>query len=164
MSAHKSKRKKKCETVIRNKILDHSSLIQRQAKLFNPYYSIIWEVRNSFKSDRGKMKSYQNKRNKAVVLNYRQICTFLTSLVAQTVKRLPTIWETQVQSLGREDPLKWQPTPVLFPGESHGWKILLGYSPWGHKELDMTERLHFMHFLSPPKCTRDNIQRPFLLP
>ena len=40
---------------------------------------------------------------------------------------------------------KWQPTPVLLPGNSHGWKILVGYSPWGHKELYMTERLHF-HF------------------
>ena len=106
MSAHKSKMKKKCKAVIRKKILDHSSLIQRQAKLFNPYYSIIWEIRNSFKSDRGKTKSYQNKRNKAVVLNYRQICTFLTSLVAQIVKHLPKIRETQVQSLGQEDPLK----------------------------------------------------------
>ena len=36
----------------------------------------------------------------------------------------------------------WQPTPVLLPGESHGGRSLVGYSPWGHKELDMTERLH----------------------
>ena len=34
---------------------------------------------------------------------------------------------------------KWQPTPVFVPGES--WRSLLGYSPWGGKELDMTERL-----------------------
>ena len=34
---------------------------------------------------------------------------------------------------------KWQPTPVLLPGKSHV-QSLLGYSPWGHKELDMTER------------------------
>ena len=34
---------------------------------------------------------------------------------------------------------KWQPTPVLLPGESHGGRSLVGYSPWGHKELDMTE-------------------------
>ena len=40
---------------------------------------------------------------------------------------------------------KWQPTPVFLPGESHGWRSLVGYSPWGHKESDMTERLHF-HF------------------
>ena len=33
----------------------------------------------------------------------------------------------------------WQPTPELLPGESHGQRSLAGYSPWGHKELDMTE-------------------------
>ena len=32
-----------------------------------------------------------------------------------------------------------------MPGKSHGWRSLVGYSPWGHKKLDMTERLHF-HF------------------
>ena len=36
----------------------------------------------------------------------------------------------------------WQTTPVLLPGESHGQKSLAGYSPWGHKELDMTEQLN----------------------
>ena len=39
---------------------------------------------------------------------------------------------------------KWQPTPVLLPGKSHGWRILAVYSPWGCKELDMTEWLHFI--------------------
>ena len=34
---------------------------------------------------------------------------------------------------------KWQPTPVLLPGESHGQKSLAGYSPRGHREVDMTE-------------------------
>ena len=50
-----------------------------------------------------------------------------------------------VRSLGREDPLerKWQPTPVFLPGESHGPRSLVGYSPRGHKELDTTEQLHF---------------------
>ena len=38
---------------------------------------------------------------------------------------------------------KWQPTPVLLPGKSHGLRSLVGYSPWGRKESDMTERLHF---------------------
>ena len=36
----------------------------------------------------------------------------------------------------------WQPTPVLLPGESHGGRSLVGYSPWGCKESDMTEQLH----------------------
>ena len=34
---------------------------------------------------------------------------------------------------------KWQPTPVSLPGKSHGQRNLAGYSPWGHKESDMTE-------------------------
>ena len=42
---------------------------------------------------------------------------------------------------------KWQPTLVLLPGEFHGLRSLVGYSPWSCKESDMTERLHF-HFLS----------------
>ena len=43
--------------------------------------------------------------------------------------------------LGWEDPLEeaWQPTPVFLPGESHGQRSLMGYSPWGRKELDTTE-------------------------
>ena len=36
---------------------------------------------------------------------------------------------------------KWQPTPVLLPGESHGGSSLVGYSPWGRKDSDTTERL-----------------------
>ena len=35
----------------------------------------------------------------------------------------------------------WQPIPVFLPGESHGQRSLEGYSPWGRKESDMTERL-----------------------
>jgi len=38
---------------------------------------------------------------------------------------------------------KWQPTPVFLPGKSHGQRNLVGYSPWGRKESDTTERLHF---------------------
>ena len=68
--------------------------------------------------------------------------------MAQRVKRLPAMWETRVRSLGWDDPWrrKWQPTPVFLPGESHGWRSLVGYSPQGRKESDMTERLH-LHLL-----------------
>ena len=38
----------------------------------------------------------------------------------------------------------WQPTPVLLPGKFHGQRSLVGYSPWGRKESDMTKRLHFL--------------------
>ena len=36
---------------------------------------------------------------------------------------------------------EWQPTPVFLPGNFHGQRSLVGYSPWGHKESDMTEQL-----------------------
>ena len=51
--------------------------------------------------------------------------------------------------LSREDPLpwrkQWQPTPVFSPEKSHGQRSLVGYSPWGHKEPDTTERVSTKH-------------------
>ena len=41
---------------------------------------------------------------------------------------------------------KWQPTPVFLPGKSHGWRSLVGHSPWSCRELDTTEQLHFHFF------------------
>ena len=41
---------------------------------------------------------------------------------------------------------KWQPTPELLPGKSHGRRSLAGYSPWGRKESERTEQLHFQRF------------------
>ena len=74
----------------------------------------------------------------------------LASLVAQTVKNSPTMQETWVRSLGREDPLEWarKPIPVFWPGESHDQRSLAGYSPWGHKESDTTEQLTLSFFHS----------------
>ena len=43
---------------------------------------------------------------------------------------------------------QWHPTPVLLPGESHGWRSLVGCSPWGSYESDATEWLHFHFSLS----------------
>ena len=76
---------------------------------------------------------------------YNRVYTYLwTSLVAQMVKCLSTMWETGFDPWVRKIPWrrKWQSTPVLLPGKSHGHRSLVGYSPWGRKELDMTERLH----------------------
>ena len=64
------------------------------------------------------------------------------SLVAQMVKNPPVMWETWVQSLGKEDP--WRRTgnpPKFLPRESHGQRSLAGFSPWSHKESDKTEQL-----------------------
>ena len=43
---------------------------------------------------------------------------------------------------------KWQPVPVFLPGEPHGWRSLVGYSPCGREESDMTERFRFHISLS----------------
>ena len=77
----------------------------------------------------------------------------VTSPVAQTVKRLPTMPETQVQSLGRENLLEKEMathSQVFLPGKSHGWRSLVGYSPKGGKESDTSEPLpfHFVQLLS----------------
>ena len=43
---------------------------------------------------------------------------------------------------------QWHPTPVRLPGKSHGWRSLVGCSPWGREESDTTKRLHFHFSLS----------------
>ena len=55
---------------------------------------------------------------------------------------------------------KWQPTPVFLPGESHGRRSLVGYSPRGHEESDTTERLHFhfhLHALEKEMATHSRV-------
>ena len=74
----------------------------------------------------------------------------MASLVAQMVKASAY---NVVRSLGGEDPRRrqWQPTPELLPGNSHGQRSLIGYSPWGCEESDTTEQLHFTS-LQREKC------------
>ena len=78
-----------------------------------------------------------------------------SSLVVQMVKYLPAMWETQVRSLGWEDPLEkemethsstlaWE-----IPWTFH-WRSLVGYGPWGHKESDTTSNFTFL--LCPSHC------------
>ena len=54
---------------------------------------------------------------------------------------------------------KWQPTPLFLPGESHGQRSLVGYGPWGCKELDTTEWLTHFRFISDMFCISDQISR-----
>ena len=74
---------------------------------------------------------------------YRHMYTFWASLVAQMVKNPPEMKETRVWSLGQEDPLEKARlcTLVFLPREFYGQRSLAGYSPWGCKESDTTERL-----------------------
>ena len=80
------------------------------------------------------------------------------SLMSQMVKKLPanaegtrnvefSPWAGKI--LWRR---KWQPTPVLLPGKSHGQRSLVGYRPWGHKESDTTERLYVLTYYDIKIC------------
>ena len=69
----------------------------------------------------------------------------LSSYFALIVKNLPTLQETQVRSLRSPAEGNGYSIPAFLPGEFLGQRSLAGYSPWGHKELDTTERLNF-HF------------------
>ena len=78
---------------------------------------------------------------------------YLSEDTIKRVKQQPTKWETiyanPISVKGLVFRLywrrQWHPTPVLLPGKSHGRRSLVGCSPWGRKDSDMTERLHF-HF------------------
>ena len=95
--------------------------------------------------------------------------------MTQTVKNLPAKQETWDQSLGWEDPLKipWRssrgssqpriPTPIFLPGEFHGQRSLVGYSPRGHKESDMTEILiPILHYYNNRNDWQNNLTSSFL--
>ena len=74
-----------------------------------------------------------------IIFNLLYSSTFLlNSLNIFTIITLNTLLHILLisTSLWRR---KWQPTPIFLPGESHGQRSLVGYSPCGHKELDMTE-------------------------
>ena len=59
---------------------------------------------------------------------------YWASLKAPTVKNLPELQQTRVPSLGQEDPLEKGPAGhSVLPGEFHGQKSLVGYSPWGRR-------------------------------
>ena len=84
---------------------------------------------------------------------FRRWLSDRTSLVIQSVKKPPAMQEDWVQSLGWEDPLEKRIAThsVFLPREFYGQRILLGYSPWGCKELDTTEQLNWLTVHGVPK-------------
>ena len=74
------------------------------------------------------------------------ICPSLLPVLKNWLVCITDLWRRQ-----------WQPTPVLLPGKSHGRRSLVGFSPWGREESDMTERLLFYFSLS---CTGEGNGNP----
>ena len=69
---------------------------------------------------------------------FSNLLNLASALVAQMVKNLPAMWETWVQSPGREDPLKKE---KATHSSILAWRIHGLYSSWGHKESDTTKQL-----------------------
>ena len=82
-----------------------------------------------------------------VHLLFHTMITFpVASLVAQMLKCLPAMWETRVRSLGWEDSLE---KDMATHSSTLSWKIpWTSYSPWGCKELDMTEPLRSLFMVA----------------
>ena len=64
------------------------------------------------------------------------------NLISDIWDHLPNSWITSIVTPLIPWSRKWQPSPVFLPGKFHGQRGLAGYSPWGHKNLDMTEHAH----------------------
>ena len=99
-------------------------------------------------SSRGSSRSKDQTRTSYISCLGRQILSSKCSLIILTAFFPPLSlcldrfwWRRQ-----------WYPTPVLLPGKSHGWRSLVGCSPWGREESDTTERFHFHFSLS---CTEE---------
>ena len=125
-------------------MLNRSKRFSQRALEAREYTKLQWGITSHW-SDWPSSKSPQTLKAGERMEKKEPFHTVETSLVAQTVKHLSTMRETRVRSLGGKISWrrKWQPTPVFLPEKSHGGRNLVGYRPWGHKELDTTEQLHF---------------------
>ena len=109
---------------------------------------LVWRVKTSAQQqqktlpEKTKLYGYWWKKRYSILpMQFNKI-----SHVAQTVKRLSTIRDTWVRSLGREDPLEKEMATrsSILPGKSHGQRSLVGYSPWGHRVgHDWETSIHF---------------------
>ena len=86
------------------------------------------------------------------------------TLAAQMVKGLPAVWRPGFDPWVGKMPWrrKWQSTPVFLPGKSHGWRSLVGYCPWGRKELgdDWATSLHFIYPCRPFSSPQNSLLFP----
>ena len=89
---------------------------------------------------RKKEKKIQQKYRITIGNRLNQSSRSLKGFPGSSVGRV-CLQEMQIPSLGQKDPLenKTAAHPVTLPGEFHGQRSLVGYSPWGHKESDTTE-------------------------
>ena len=95
----------------------------------------------------------------AIVFSHSEGCLFTLLIVSFAVQKLLSLIMPHLftfvfisVTLGSNGRRQWHPTPVLLPGKSYGRRSLVGCSPWGRKESDTTEQLHFHFSLSCIAC------------
>ena len=103
-----------------------------------------WGPKITQASQQGQNKFKNKKRKSPAVPLHRYISCFHLFMFFPWIVHAFIYWHFFKSNWRRQ----WHPTLVFLPGKSHGWRSLLGYSPWGHEESDMTERLHFPFSLS----------------
>ena len=83
-------------------------------------------------------------------------CSQLDQLKSALNEKLPKLVDKKCIIFHQYQRRWWHPTPVLLPGKSHGRGSLVGCSPWGREESDMTEQLHF-HALEKEMATHSSV-------
>ena len=78
-----------------------------------------------------------HKLNEVLVMVRKRVKILTLDLIMYTEVPVMTTERIYLESSKRRR--QWQPTPVLLPGKSHGWRSLVGCSPWDREEVDMTE-------------------------
>ena len=126
--------------VIKYEIKSHNFVIQKQNYIFvHTFQSLLKSIHIFYLYIHMYLElffTYCIWKSSNVIKCTSKIYLMDTSYYTDVIEHLSVFWRR-----------KQQPTPVLLPGKSHGWRSLVGYSPWGRKESDMTERLHFKCFL-----------------
>ena len=113
----------------------HSNILPRE---FHGQRSLVgYSLRSCKESDSTKQRTLSLYGDNSHITQFTHLGCMNQwfSLVAQTVKNLPAMWDTWVRSLGQEDPLEkgMAAYSVFLPAESHGQKSLEGYSSQGHR-------------------------------
>ena len=103
---------------------------------------LVWSPCSPRDSKKSSAPQFKSINSSVLSLLCDPAITSVRFLVAQVRRYLPAKPQTQVWSVVWEDPLRRQPTPVFWPGKSHGHRSQVGYSPWGFRESDTTEQQH----------------------
>ena len=90
----------------------------------------------------------------AIIFSHSEGCLFTLLIISFAVQKPLSLIRSHLFTFvfiyvtlgGGSRRRQWHPTPVLFPGKSHGWRSLVGCSPWGRQESDTTEQPHFWLF------------------